>query len=480
MNLGQVYTKDIVADYMVSLLNLPKDAFIVDPCFGMGVFVKSLICSNFTNVTGVEIDPETYYKIDKSKFAGCSLVNQDFFTFNPSQEVDGFILNPPYVRQEEIDDLDMLGVSKENISTKCGDFSIYAKANLYLYFIARCISLLKEGGEMIAIYPNAWLNTPDGKNFYSQILSHGSVDLLVQVVGYPFVGNPLVDVMIMKFTKGGRSETTERTLVVNGNELQIKEGFESTSFEGLGCVPLSSVASVRRGLTTGYNKAFINPDVSDNNSKIDILSSPKDVAGYSTANARLDKLLRIESSEKISREIEEYIEKCASQIIAQDKPKTLVESIMKGKSWYFLSIPQAPDIIFPYIIRDNVRFVLNDSNVIVRDNFYGISSSVPRKLMMALLNNLFIFSQLELSGKSYGNGLLKIQKYDVDNLVIPNPSKLSLDIQNKLIRCSEELIRTSDIKYVLKATEILNSYYQVEDIEAIYNSLKNNRLKYEL
>ena len=42
MNLGQVYTKDIVADFMVSLIDLPKDAYIVDPGVGRGVFVKSL------------------------------------------------------------------------------------------------------------------------------------------------------------------------------------------------------------------------------------------------------------------------------------------------------------------------------------------------------------------------------------------------------------------------------------------------------
>ena len=70
MNLGQVYTKDIVADFMVSLIDLPKDAYIVDPCFGRGVFVKSLQKENFTNITGVEIDPETFNLIDFDDYTG--------------------------------------------------------------------------------------------------------------------------------------------------------------------------------------------------------------------------------------------------------------------------------------------------------------------------------------------------------------------------------------------------------------------------
>lgn len=480
MNLGQVYTKEIVADYMVSLLSLPKNSFIVDPCMGMGVFIRSLIKKNFNNITGIEIDSNTYNSIDSVLFSECNLLNKDFFSFTPSKNVDGFILNPPYVRQEEIDDMNILGLNKDYISDKCGDFSIYSKANLYLYFIARCISLLKEGGEMIAIYPNSWLNTPDGNNFYSQILKHGSVDLLIQVEGYPFVGNPLVDVMIMKFTKGGNTNTIKKSLVVSNNELFIRDCFDSVSFEGFDCIPLSNVASIRRGLTTGYNRVFINPDINDETFKDSILSSPKDIPGYTTINARLDKLLRINCTKNIPCEIEKYLNKCACQIVANKKPKSLVELINKNKCWYILPIPQTSDIIFPYIIRENVRFVLNESRVIVRDNFYSISSNISPKLLMALLNNLFIFSQLELHGKSYGNGLLKIQKYDVDNLVIPNPSKLDIISQEKLIKCSENLIKTSDYKYVLEATDILKSFYKVDNIETIYNSQKNNRLKYEL
>ena len=54
MNLGQVYTKDKVAVFMVSRLDLPKNAAIVDPCFGQGVFIRSLQKANYSNLTGVK------------------------------------------------------------------------------------------------------------------------------------------------------------------------------------------------------------------------------------------------------------------------------------------------------------------------------------------------------------------------------------------------------------------------------------------
>ena len=95
MNLGQVYTKDIVADFMVSLIDLPKDAYIVDPCFGRGVFVKSLQKENFTNITGVEIDPETFKLIDFDDYTGCNLINKDFFQFLTRHT---FTVRPPFVQ----------------------------------------------------------------------------------------------------------------------------------------------------------------------------------------------------------------------------------------------------------------------------------------------------------------------------------------------------------------------------------------------
>ena len=480
MNLGQVYTKDIVADFMVGLLDLPKDAAIVDPCFGQGVFIRSLQKANYSNLTGIEIDPDTFSKIDLSNFPNCNMLNLDFFQFEPNNAVDGFILNPPYVRQEEIDDMDILGVTKDAIIKKCGEFQIYSKANMYLYFIARCINLLKSGGQMIAIFPNAWLNTPDGKGFYSQICQHGTVDNLIQVCGYPFVGNPLVDVMIMKFTKDGGGTTKEETLMISGDSLELVDGFQQVKFESLDCVPLSSIANIRRGVTTGFNKVFINPPLESDKVKVDILSSPKDVQGYVTNGARFDKLLTLSSDTTLTPEIQEYISRSESLIIEENAPKTLVTQIKNGKVWYTISLPETSDIIFPYIIRDSVRFILNDAKVIARDNFYTIKSELDPLLLMALVNNLFVFSQLELCGKSYGNGLLKIQKYDVDNIVVPNPSNISEEDQTSLIKYVKSLIKTNNQKYVVETTNILAKYYKIENIEDIYKSQKSNRLKYEL
>ena len=65
--LGQFYTSDEVADFMVSLSTKPKTAKILDSGFGEGVFIKSLINRGFSNIKGYDID-EKNYKIVKNKF----------------------------------------------------------------------------------------------------------------------------------------------------------------------------------------------------------------------------------------------------------------------------------------------------------------------------------------------------------------------------------------------------------------------------
>ena len=200
MNLGQVYTKRIVADYMIGLFSLQGKARVLDPCFGHGVFINSVLENTEFLIDGVEIDEKSFSLFENPNTERCSLKNCDFFDIE--DRYDGIIMNPPYVRQEELNALQPLGVSKQKLQTSCGQTPISSKANLYMYFILRSILLLRDGGELIAIFPNSWMNTPVGKQFYEQICHHGCITDFINVEGEAFEGSPMVDVCIMIFMKG--------------------------------------------------------------------------------------------------------------------------------------------------------------------------------------------------------------------------------------------------------------------------------------
>ena len=195
---------------MVRLFTITGNACVLDPCFGRGVFVKSLLANTGFVVDGVEIDEASYAAFDNPDERRCHLTNGDFFDVEGTY--DGIIMNPPYVRQEELDKLAPLGVTKQKLQSACWMMNISSKANLYMYFILRAILLLREGGELIAIFPNSWTNTPVGRQFYEQMKLHGNITDFINVEGEAFEGSshgeaakpsaPMVDVCILKYAKG--------------------------------------------------------------------------------------------------------------------------------------------------------------------------------------------------------------------------------------------------------------------------------------
>lgn len=475
MNLGQVYTKRIIADYMVDMLTIADRAKVLDPCFGGGVFVGSLLEKTEHNILGVEIDKDSYDRFENPNPTRCRLLNCDFFDIE--EEFDGIIMNPPYVRQEEIDAMEELGVTKQKLQSACGLMTISTKANLYMYFILRSILLLKDGGELIAIFPNSWTNTPVGKQFREQIGHYGCITDFINVTGDPFVGSPMVDVCILKFKRNAIGGTNYQKMLVKGETYTVVESSNEQTRKQDGLVKLHTIANIRRGVTTGANKFFVNPPLFTQDHLIDILSSPKDFNGYTTKKCKQDKLLVIASEKDANEEELTYLENCAMIILKEGKPQTLKTLIENGQNWYSISMPPSAQIIFSYIVRNNIKFVLNEGERNVRDNFYMISAKTENLLLlMALLNNYHVFLQLEKCGKTYGKGLLKLQKYDIDAIEIPHPSLITDEDKQDLIRFAENLIATTDEEIVTNITNVLNKYYGTENAQQEFENSKQERL----
>lgn len=95
-DLGQVFTKGNVARYMVSLFDLPKQAAIMDPCYGAGSFLDALLEYEYNNVTACEMDT-TLFENTKAKYQQYRLINGDFLKYSDSNAYDGIIMNPPTI-----------------------------------------------------------------------------------------------------------------------------------------------------------------------------------------------------------------------------------------------------------------------------------------------------------------------------------------------------------------------------------------------
>ncbi len=477
MDLGQIFTEEKVATFMTEMFDIDKESKILDPCFGSGAFLNSLSNAGYTNVVGYEIDKELFAHT-KTRFPHYCLMNKDFLS-SIDLGYDGIIMNPPYVRHEKINDLTALGVSKEILSSKEIFSELPNTANLYMYFIIKGFSLLREGGEMIVIFPSSWIKARSGSAFQRLMYQYGEPLRQIHISGEVFERNALVEVVILKLKKGYHSESVkpEYLKLLNGKfskieatELDDKLNLEKNFLE---------IATVRRGLTTGFNKMYINPkNMRDVKYLRDIVSSPKDINGYTTIDARKDRIFAPMKGEE-DEQSQKYIKQWKEKIKAEGRPQTLIEKIKRTEEWYRLNLFDCRGIIFSYFVRNDMKFIINENESLVRDNFYVIKPQINIWLMFALLNNHYTYYQLECMGKRYGAGLLKLQRYDIEKLTFIDENLLDNKDCLKLIEIAKELAQTGNRKLVNDITRIISKYsdWGYEEVIEKFNEKKIKRLE---
>ena len=477
VDLGQVFTKNIVADYMTSLFDLNRNAKILDPCFGGGAFIDSLMQRKYINITGCELDKNLYVDA-ANKYKNCNILNKDFLCYEDESLFDGIIMNPPYIRQEKIDNLECFGITKKKLRNNELYCDLPSTANIYMYFIVKAISLLRNRGQLIVIFPSSWMNAKNGSNFKKYITQKCGITKKVFIYGDVFEKQALVDVVILKLEKDISLEEPEpEYLEVKDGKLVKKSIDKHISFE-LFETNFQELASIKRGITTGCNEMFINPEIESENAIDYIISSPKSIEGYSTEGAFLDKLLSV-PGESITDEVSDYLKKWKDIIISKKKPKSLYQKIEKNQCWYDIRKIPSKGLVFAYFVRNDMKFVMNNSDVLIRDNFYIIYPHIDKYLMFALLNNFYTYYQLELNGKKYGAGLLKLQRYDLENLMFPNPNYIEDSDVYKLKNLSKRIIKDSTAELIKEITMIISKYCKVsyDEIENQYYQLKSNRLE---
>ena len=478
-DLGQVFTKGNVARYMVSLFELPRQAAIMDPCYGAGSFLEALLTEKYSNVTACELDT-TLFENTREKFHQYRLINNDFLKYNDFDKYDGIIMNPPYIRQEKIDELEPYGITKKVLRTNPIFLGLPCTANMYMYFIMKAIDLLKTDGQLVVIFPSSWMNARGGAEFQKTLLSKCGVEKQIHIHGDVFEQDALVEVVILKLIKGRMDfDTDEEYLESKNGALHSVSLKEFKAFEGFS-YPFSKLASIRRGLTTGCNKMYINPEINckDHDCFKPIVSSPKCIDGYTTHNARIDRLL-CPKGDVVSDEILNYLEFWKNKIIQERKPKTLYLKVNSTDKWYELREICGEGILFSYFVRNDMKFVMNETGVIARDNFYVIKPKVDKWVMFALLNNYYTYYQLELRGKKYGAGLLKLQRYDIEGLYFPDYDLISDSDKNELVVLGHKLLESADVSFVEKITKLISKYCSVSYKEIVerYSTTKFNRLE---
>lgn len=187
-----------------------------------------------------------------------------------SVKPDIVVMNPPYIRQEELDQ------SRKQYYSSV--YSLDKKSDIYVYFILRGLELLSEGGALAAITSDKWLETSYGVSFQEKVKPHllavygqrkrsfgADVNTVISVYSKRKLDEPVSFTYLESFASERvvRHVSLPRSTLRPGKWFYLKapEVFTQKILPKL-THRLGDFAEIKFGLKTGANEFFYMKDVS--------------------------------------------------------------------------------------------------------------------------------------------------------------------------------------------------------------------------
>jgi adenine-specific DNA-methyltransferase len=469
-NLGQVFTSNVLARFMINLIEkeISPKSKVLDPCIGPNTFFNKLP-KKAANcyLTGVEIDNKLitsdinfFYNEPKRE-----LIIGSFFELSNAEKFDFIIQNPPYVRQELL----VKGVnSKANIKngSSSSGLIIPSQSNLYIYFLFKSILHLKENGVMVAVIYDSWLFSSFGTFLKEAFLKLGHLDSI-----YHFTKSAFADIevgaTVIKFTKTRNSRKLisyyslidlndiEKNFGIIKNPHNLKrtdllthsfnnDSIVNTSTSLFRTLESISTQQIQRGTSSIVNKHFIFSE------QIFVESTPiiKDVSAIKTYIVPKENAFILSVKDSISDKTLLYLDSVKEKInnAPDAKYKAVKRRIKLNNSWYKVKIKSSGNFIFNYYLRNNIDFIYNPDKIISSDNFYAINIEKNQLTYLAILNSSFTRLSILSNSRSQGNGLRKIQLYEFKGINVIDAQKLSEESTIELEKLGELLLKLNRYK----------------------------------
>lgn len=236
--LGQYYTSFSLADLIVSLtVDSPNDQ-VLDPAVGTGTFL--LRAHNRLKVTTSLSHPEVLdrlWGVDISGFATeLAVINlcrqdldsqsnfprvavRDFFDLQPTDRLkfppaqnlsdepvrvevplplfDAVVGNPPYVRSQQLDDLDSAYKDKLAALAAQAGVASASKFDAFAYFLVHARDFLRPGGRLGFVTSAAWLTSTYGNALKAYLLKSYQPVVLLFSTSEPFFPGVAVDTVVL-------------------------------------------------------------------------------------------------------------------------------------------------------------------------------------------------------------------------------------------------------------------------------------------
>ena len=401
------------------------------------------------------------------------------YMFGVPNGFDVVIANPPYVRQEGI-----APKAYKDALLKAYPDAAVGRSDLYCYFYARALQLLRDGGMHLFVCSNSWLDVGYGAKLQEYLLDNAAVDAIYESAVERQFSTAAINTIISVARKGAPDdghatrfvrllEEFEPALQPDGKKRVISKtvaelraagtdpdkrkpagkdgkggnsGYVGDKWGGkylrapdiyhhilAQCgdklVRLGDIAAVRFGIKTGANDFFyLTPEVIaefgiEPEYCRPVLTTPQESRRIAVAPAALPRRLFM-----CHRDKADLAGAGALAYIAWGEQQGYHRrrSVASRRRWYDLGERNTTQLAMNYLVDTTARTFFVQNELLFGDNFQELHSDKVGPLQLCVAMNATL-SQLMLNifGRAnFGGGLIKIQTYEIEWLTIVNPQLL--------------------------------------------------------
>ena len=379
---------------------------------------------------------------------------------------DIVIANPPYVRQEDI----YPKPYKDALLQAYSDAAV-GRSDLYCYFYARGLQLLRPRGMHVFVCSNSWLDVGYGAKLQQYLLTNAALEAVYEsAIERQFITadiNTIISVLrktdapapgdATRFVQlredfeaalspGGRRREIVKTRAQLRNAATAAAKFTGDKWGGKylrapdiyhhildkyndKLVRMQDIATVKIGILTGVNEFFfLTPECIaewgiEAEYRRPIMTTPRESRSLIVDPAILPKQIFMCHNDK--KDLKgtgalDYIQWGESQGYHQRSgPKA-------RRRWYDLRARNGSQLALNYLIDTTARTFFIQDRLLFGDNFQELQSSIVSPLQLcAVMNSTVSQLMFNISGRAnFGGGLMKIQTFETESLSIVNPALL--------------------------------------------------------